>query len=303
LSEQSEKHAGILYALGAFAIWGLFPVYFKSVAHVPALQVLAHRIIWSMPFTAALISAAGDWRALIEAVSHKKVLYTLFITSLLIALNWLLFIYAIVSGHVLQSSLGYFMTPLFNVLFGMIFLKERLRPPQLLAVLLAVAGTLNLCFFYDKPPWISLVLAVSFSLYGLLRKTVKIESVNGLFVETALLFPVSAAYLIYVAVMGTGAFGTVNMSTTLLLLAAGVITALPLVWFTSGARRLPYATIGVFQYIAPSGHFLLAIFLYHEKFTIYHLITFVCVWTALAIFTMDMAMGQKRMRSYMQKKH
>ncbi len=296
MSEQHETRIGVFYALGAFTIWGLFPLYFKATANVPPLQVLAHRIVWSIPFTALLIAVKHDWHALIAAVSQKKVLYTLIGSSMLIGINWLLFIYAIVSGQVLQTSLGYFMTPLFNVALGVIFLKEKLRRAQLMAVILAAAGTLNMSLFYEKTPWISLVLGISFSFYGLLRKTVKIESVNGLFVETMILFPFCAAYLIYVGVQGTGAFGTINMGTTVLLALAGVITALPLVWFTSGARRLQYATVGIFQYIAPSVHFMLAVFLYREKFTVIHLITFICIWTAIGVFMTDTVLGQRRMK-------
>jgi chloramphenicol-sensitive protein RarD len=195
------------------------------------------------------------------------------------------FIWAITDGRVLETSLGYYINPLVNVLLGVLVLRERLSPWQALAVALATIGVLNLAFQLGSIPWVSLTLAVSFGIYGLIRKTIRLNSIEGLFVETALIAPLALGYLIYLGVTGTGALGAHDGTTDILLLLSGVVTALPLLAFASAARRLQYTTVGFFQYIAPTGHFLLAVFVYGEAFTGAHLVTFGLIWTALAIFT------------------
>ena len=289
-----EQKIGVLYALAALGFWGIVPVYFKAVQHVAPLEILCHRVVWSVPFTALLITLGRDWGALVKAVSARKVLGTLFLSAILVATNWFIFIYAIITDRLLQASLGYFINPLVNVLLGVVFLRERLRPWQVLAVFLAVAGTFNLTVNYGMLPWISLTLAFSFGFYGLIRKTVPIESVNGLFIETSLLFPFAVGYLLYRAVKGVGAFGVIDWHTTTLLLLAGLVTSLPLVWFTSAARRLQYTTIGIVQYLGPSLQFLLAVLYYHEPFTSVYLITFAFIWAGLAIFIADSLFLQRR---------
>jgi chloramphenicol-sensitive protein RarD len=288
------QNIGVFYALGAFGFWGIVPIYFKALQHVAPLEILAHRVVWSVPFTALLITMSRDWKGLWEALSGRKVLSTLFLTAMLVASNWFVFIYAIVTDHVLQASLGYYINPLVNVLLGMVFLKERLPPWQGLAVLLAAAGTFNLALSHGKLPWISLALAFSFSLYGLLRKTVRIESLNGLFVETSLLFPLAFGYLTFLTVKGASAFWIIDWQTTALLALAGLVTSLPLVWFTSAARRLRYTTLGILQYLGPSLQFLLAVFIYREPFTHAHLLTFGCIWSGLAIFVVDSLSQQRK---------
>ena len=289
-----EQKIGVLYALAAFGFWGIVPVYFKAVQHVAPLEILCHRVAWSVPFTALLITLGRDWGALVEAVSTRKILGTLFLSAILVATNWFIFIYAIITDRLLQASLGYFINPLVNVLLGVVFLRERLRPWQVLAVILAAAGTFNLTVNYGMLPWISLTLAFSFGFYGLIRKTVPIESVNGLFIETSLLFPFAVAYLLYRAVKGVGAFGVIDWQTTTLLALAGLVTSLPLVWFTSAARRLQYTTIGIVQYLGPSLQFLLAVLYYHEPFTSVYLITFAFIWAGLAIFIAGSLFLQRR---------
>lgn len=278
---------GVLLAVAAFAWWGLVPIYFKAVAGVGPLEVLAHRVLWSAPLAGLLLALqgggfAGLWRGL----AQRGVLRTLALSSLLIAGNWLLFIHAVDSGQLLQSSLGYFIAPLVNVLLGMTFLGERPGRWQWVALGLAGLGTLNLVLRQDGPPWIALALAVSFSLYGLLRKQVAIESVAGLFIETLLLAPLSLAWLGYEAWRGGLAFGHGGWGPSLLLLAAGVITTLPLIWFTAGARRIPLFMLGICQYIAPSLQFLLAVWAYGEPFTTVQLTTFALVWSGLAILVL-----------------
>jgi len=288
-----EQNIGVLFAIAAYGFWGLVPFYFKAVGHVSALEILSHRIIWSVPMTVILIILARDWAKLMESLASPGVLRTLFITALLVASNWLIFIYAVNTGRVLQASLGYYICPLVNVLLGVIFLKERLRPFQILSVLFAAAGTAILTIHYGKFPWIALFLAFSFSIYGLLRKTIRIESVNGLFVETTLIFPFAAGYIIYLGIRGGLCFGVIDYRTTLLLVLAGAVTTFPLVWFTSAARRLQYKTMGLLQYIAPSLMFLLAVFRYGEPFTAINLMTFGCIWTGLVIYVFDTLLLQR----------
>ena len=275
------------YATAAFLFWGFIPIYFKAVQNVPSLTIACHRIVWSIPFTVLLITLINDWKNLWDALLARKVLIILFLSTILFAINSVVYIYAIVIGRILEASLGYFINPLINVLLGMIFLRERLRPLQILAVLMAVAGTLNLSFEYGKIPWIALSLAFSFSLYGLLRKTVRIESLNGLFVETSLITPFALAYLMYPAIKGVDIFGQFDFKTGFLLVMSGIVSTLPLLWFTSGARRLRYSTIGLLQYLGPSLNLLLAVFYYHEAFTISYFITFILIWTGLAVFILD----------------
>ncbi|MCA1906199.1 MAG: EamA family transporter RarD [Desulfarculus sp.] len=283
---QPDKR-GVLLAAGAFAWWGLVPIYFKAVAGVGPLEVLAHRILWSAPLAGLILALqGGGFAGLIPALAQRGVLRTLCLSSLLVAGNWLLFIHAVDSGQVLQSSLGYFIAPLVNVLLGMAFLGERPGRWQWVALGLAGLGTLNLVLRQDGPPWIALTLAVSFSLYGLLRKRVAIESVAGLFIETLLLAPLSLAWLGYEAWRGGLVFGHGGGGPSLLLMAAGVITTLPLIWFTAGARRIPLYVLGVCQYIAPSLQFLLAVCLYGEPFSGAQLTTFALVWGGLAVFVL-----------------
>jgi len=265
----------------------MIPIYFKAVEHVPPLELLAHRVAWSVPLTAMLITVGRDWGQLRRSIRDRRTLGTLALSATLVAVNWFTFIYAVTTGRIVEASLGYFINPLVNVLLGVLVLHERLTRPQWLAVLLALAGTLNLTLSSGAPPWIALTLAVSFGVYGLLRKTVRIESVNGLFVETTMLAPVAVGYLLWLFSRGEGAFGTIDRRTDLLLIVAGVVTTLPLVWYTSAARRLRYITIGLLQYIAPSLQLLLGVLVYGESFTRAHWITFGLIWTGLAVFTWD----------------
>ena len=282
-----EQKTGVFYGLMAFVFWGLVPIYFKAVGHVHPMEILCHRIIWSVPLTALLVTFFRDWKNLREALRSGKVIGTLFLSATLVAVNWFVFIWAVNTGQVLQGSLGYFINPLVNVLLGMIFLRERIGTWQILAVLLAAAGTLNLTLNFGKLPWIALTLAFSFGFYALLRKTVQIESVNGLFVETGLLFPFAFGYLVLLGVKGTVSFGTIDSWTTTLLVLAGFVTSLPLLAFTSAARRLQLTTMGILQYIAPSTYFFMAVFYYQEPFTVAHLVSFGFIWTGLAIFMAD----------------
>lgn len=285
---------GGLSALAAFSIWGLAPIYFKAIAQAPVLEVLAHRVVWSAPLLLILIVLWRRMPALRVALRDKRTLLLLTFSTILLSVNWVIFIWAITDGRVLESSLGYYINPLMNMLLGVAVLRERLSLWQGIAVVLAVAGVLNLIFQVGAVPWVSLSLAGTFSVYGLIRKTMTLNSVEGLFAETVLLLPLALLYLIYLGVTGTGSLGAYDRMTDGLLLAAGIITALPLLAFASAARRLNYVTVGFFQYIAPTGHFLLAVFVYAEPFSQAHLVTFALIWTALAIFSFQSLRSVRR---------
>ncbi|WP_225911610.1 EamA family transporter RarD [Desulfuromonas versatilis] len=278
---------GVFFGLAAYLIWGFFPAYFKALAQVPPLEVLAHRIFWSAALLLILVFAMGRRQALAAAFADRATLRILTCSTLLIAANWLIFIYAVAAGQVLQSSLGYFITPLINVALGFVFLKERLRPLQNLSLLLAVAGVLILTLSYGQVPWIALALAGSFGTYGLLRKTANIDALLGLTVETCLLAPLALGYLLVVGAGGEGRFLGADLSLNLLLPLAGVVTSLPLLLFAGAARRLRLATIGFLQYITPSLHLLLAVAAFGEAFTLVHLVTFACIWSGLVLFSLD----------------
>lgn len=280
---------GIAYGLAAYLLWGFFPLFFKQLAHVAPLQVLAHRIVWSLPTLAMIIMATGGWSDVRKAVLQRRVMLTLCSTTLLIAVNWFVFILAVTRNEVLQSSFGYFINPLVSVLLGFLFLRERLNRLQAASVAAAFGGVSILAVQWGGIPWIALVLAVTFGVYGLLRKIVKVGALTGLFIETLLLFPVAAGYLIFIARNGNGAFLAVSTATTSFLVLGGVITAIPLLWFSLSARLLPLSTVGFMQYLTPTIHFLLAVLLFRESFDMAHLLSFLCIWTGLGIYTFDAA--------------
>lgn len=275
---------GLIYALCAFGFWGLVPIYFKALQHVPAMEVLAHRVFWSVPVTLLMLLLGRGWGRFIGSVKSTRVLFTLVASASLVMVNWFVFIHAVQSGRVLEASLGYYVNPLVNVLLGTVFLGERLRRTQVAAVLLAAAGTLNLVMSLGVVPWIALVLAGSFGLYGLIRKTVAVEPVEGLLVETVLMVPLALGYLLWLGLKAQICFGLVDLATTILLALAGAVTVLPLVWFTHAARRLPLSTLGLVQYLAPTAQFFLGVLVYAEPFGWKHLLTFACIWAGVGIF-------------------
>ena len=281
-TEAQRTRTGMLYALATFGAWGLNPFYFKAVDQFPAIEVLAHRVVWSSLLLAALISWGRQWPQVRAAVTARRTLATLALTPLIIGGNWMIYIHAMDSDQVLESSLGYYINPLVNILFGRVFLGERLSRTQMAAVALAAIGVLNLAIAFGEPPWLALGLAGTFATYGLLRKLARVEALPGLFIETLFLLPVALGLLL---VLGTR-FGRVDPATDLLLIAAWPVTALPLLWFTHAARRLKLSVLGFFQYLSPSCQFLLAIFAFGEHFGPAHYVTFACIWTAIAIFTL-----------------
>ena len=294
IQNKDQSLVGAFAALAAFSMWGFFPLYFKAVSHLPAFEILAHRIVWTVFFVGMLIIITGNLKKVRAVFANRKLLATLLLSSLLVSFNWLVFIWAVSHDMILQSSLGYFINPLVNVALGLIFLKERLRLLQWVAVGLSVIGVGNLIIQHGTIPWAALTMAISFGLYGLVRKIAVVDAQTGLFVETTIILPPVLAYLIYIGIEGTGAFNPMDIQLTGLLMMAGLMTATPLVLFAIAAKRLLLSTVGFFQYIAPTGHFLLAVFLYNEPFTDAHKVTFVLIWMALAIYTVDTLIAHRR---------
>lgn len=277
----------MLYALTAFFIWGVAPLYFKHIGFVPAGEIVTHRIIWSCVFLILLVWWTKSGRAVLAVFRHPRYLALLTLTAVLIAANWLLFIWAINHDHMLESSLGYFINPLLNILLGMLFLGERLRQWQWFAVALAVSGVVLQIVTLGVFPWIALALAGSFAVYGLLRKKMAVDSLTGLLVETLVLTPVAAWYLFLYADSATSQLSQNTLALNLWLIAAGIITTVPLLCFTAGAKRLRLSTIGFFQYIGPSLMFIFAITLYHEPIVWQKWLTFALIWSALVVFSWD----------------
>lgn len=280
-------HSGLLYAALAFVWWGLFPLYFRVVTTVPPAQVLAHRVMWCLLFLAALLTWRGQWAWMRRVVRQPKVLAAFVASALLIGANWLAYIWAVSRGHVLEASLGYFITPLVNVLLGMTILHERLRRAQWLALAIAAGGVLWLTLQAGRPPWIALSLAVSFGGYGLLRKIAVLGALEGLTLETLLLAPLALLTLGIATLDGSASFPAPDALTNLWMIALGPITAVPLLLFAAGARRLSMATLGIMQYLGPSIQFLLGLWVFHEPFSAARFGGFACIWAALVIYTLD----------------
>lgn len=278
---------GMLFAITAYVMWGLFPLYWKMLQQVPALEILAHRMTWSLVFLLLLLLVRRRWAWLKTAVSNRRTLLLVVASAALLSLNWFIFIWGVNAGFIVEISLGYFINPLVSVLMGVFFLHERLRNGQWAAIFLAAAGVIYLAVRYGELPWIALSLAFSFALYGLIRKTAPLGSLEGLSLETALMFLPALGYLIYLESVGTAAFGHVDGVTTGLLGLAGMVTAVPLLFFAAGARRIKLATVGILQYIAPTLQFLIGVFVYHEPFTADRLVGFSIIWLALLIYTLE----------------
>lgn len=286
MSSSDQTKAGVLYAIAAYTMWGIAPIYFKALTHIPAPEILMHRVVWSVLVLVVLILGLKHMRKVQDALLSAKVVFTLLLAGMLLAGNWLLFIWAVNNDFMLEASLGYFINPMINVFFGRVFLGERLRPIQQLAVTFAIIGVLASVFSYGEPPWVALTLATSFSIYGLLRKQVNVDSMPGLFIETSMMLPAAMIYWIFFATVTPDL--TVNSSSlNALLLFAGIITTAPLLCFTAAARRIKYSTLGMLQYIGPSLMFTLAVVIYDETLSQGRLITFALVWTGLVVFTYD----------------
>jgi len=285
---------GILNGIGAYALWGLFPIYWKFLHEVSALQVIGHRIGWSFLLLIVVILLTRQWSEFRAAALTSKTIVIYSIAAVLLSLNWLVYVWGVNSGFIVETSLGYFINPLFSMLLGVVFLRERLRPAQWLPVALAAAGVIYLTITYGRPPWIALSLAVTFGLYGLVKKLAPLGSLYGLTLETALVFPIALVYLAFVGFNGSGAFLQQGALTDILLIGTGVVTSIPLLMFASAARQIPLTMIGVLQYIAPTLQFLIGVFLYDEAFDRSRFIGFSLVWLALIIFWLENYLANRR---------
>lgn len=280
-------HTGILSATLAFLCWGLFPLYFHAIGGIPPVQILAHRMLWSLLFLVIVLLVRRQW-AWLNLVRQPRVFFSFVASALLLSVNWLIYIWAVNNGHVIEGSLGYFINPLVNIMLGYLLLKERLRPAQWMAIGVAALGVAWLTWQAGHVPWIALALAASFGGYGLLRKTAALGALEGLSFETMVLFPLAAGYVVWLTLHGENAFiNTDSDSTRLLLVLAGPITAIPLLLFASGARRIPLSVLGLLQYLSPTLQFLLGVWLFHEPFDAERLIGFALIWTALALFAAE----------------
>ncbi len=275
---------GILFAFAAYGMWGFFPIYFKLIQAVPALQILAHRFVWSVVLLSILLAVTHEWKRFRAAIT-PKIIFTYAIAACLLALNWYTYIWAVNAGLILEASLGYFINPLVNVLLGVVFLKERLRISQWIPIGLAGVGVLYMTFAYGALPWVALTLAFTFGMYGLMKKISPLNSLHGLSLETAVLFIPAAGYLLLAEAQGGAAFGHSGVVPTALLVFTGVITVVPLLLFAGAAHRIPLTTLGLVQYITPTLQFLIGVLLYHEPFTHDRVIGFSIIWLALAIYT------------------
>ncbi len=278
---------GPLLAAVAYLMWGVLPIYWHALAGVPALEILLHRIVWSLVVVLALLALRKEWQWLADGLRHPAVFRVFFVTAALLAVNWLVYLWANNNGHIVETSLGYFITPLVSVVLGLLVLHERMRPGQWLSVGIAALGVLFLVLTAGGTLWISLLLALSFGFYGLLRKTARLGSLEGLTVEMAILFLPALAYLLYLSSSGQAAFGAGDASTTTLLAFSGVVTAVPLLLFASGARLVPLTTLGLLQYIAPTMQFSIGVFIYHEPFDQARLLGFSIVWFDLADYSVE----------------
>ncbi|MBG0791358.1 MAG: EamA family transporter RarD [Desulfovibrionaceae bacterium] len=286
-TDPKQKTYGFAAALAAFTAWGLLPIYWKSLITVNPFEILCHRIVWSLVFISVILTLVRGWGETFAAVRSKRDILVLALSSLMIGGNWMLYIWAVNTGHVVETALGYYINPLVNVLFGCLFFRERLKPTQMAAIGLAALGVINAVASHGELPWISLCLAVSFALYGLLRKIAHAESLPGLFLETMVLGPFALAYLVMAEINGTAALFHQSLSIDLLLVGAGAATASPLIGFAYGARRLRLTVVGLLQYIAPTIAFCLGVFVYREHFTSSHLVTFALIWAGLVVYTVD----------------
>ena len=282
-----QHTSAFIAGVAAFGTWGLVPVYWKLLGKVPALEILAHRFVWTIIFLGVLISWQGRWPEVMANLRSRRSALFCFGSGIMVGLNWLLFIWAVNISRVLETSLGYFMTPLVNVLLGAIILRERLSLWQIISILIASVGVSGLAFGYGQFPWIALGLCISFGLYGLLRKQSGTAAIPGLFLETLFLLPLAIFYLVLLVNRGASIFGPSHFSLSAILTTTGIVTAVPLVWFGYAARHLRLVTVGFLQYLSPSISFVLGLFVYHETFTREHFITFLLIWIALALVSAE----------------
>ncbi|MFC3882245.1 EamA family transporter RarD [Bacillus songklensis] len=287
---QQNQTTGIVYAAGAYLMWGVLPLYWKLLDQVPSEEILAHRVFWSFIFMMILLAAGRrigeSLREFKKLMRSPKSFFSLAAASLLISINWFVYIWAVNHGHVIEASLGYYINPLVSILLGIIVLKEKLNSWQIISVVSAAAGVLFLTGHYGKFPWIALILALSFGLYGLAKKMIPMDSTMGLTFETLMVTPLAVAYLVLLFVKGEAGFGTASLLNHALLIGAGVATAVPLLYFAKGAKLIPLSMVGILQYIAPTITLILGVFVFHEHFSKVHMLAFSFIWTGSIIFSL-----------------
>jgi chloramphenicol-sensitive protein RarD len=288
---------GILAGIGAYTLWGLFPIYWRLLEQVPAIEILAHRIVWSLVFVVSILILQRDWQWITGALHNRRMLVVYTLAAILLSINWFTYIWAVNAGYVVEASLGYFINPLVNFLLGVIFFKEKLRGGQVAAVVLAVLGVVYLTVAYGSLPWISLVLAFTFGLYGLIKKMAPLESKHGFSLETMALFLPALGFLLYRGATGMGAFMQNGTVITLLLILAGPVTSIPLLMFGFAARSIPLSMLGFIQYIAPTLQFLLGVFVYNEPFPMSRLVGFCMIWLALLLYSIESVRFNRRQKA------
>ncbi|WP_242342645.1 EamA family transporter RarD [Anaeromyxobacter terrae] len=285
-AEGARRAAGVGYAAAAYLMWGLFPLYFHALAGVPAPEILAYRIVCSTLFVAALVTLQRRWGDVLRQLRAPRTLPSLAVSAVFISANWLVYVWAVNAGRVLEASLGYFVNPLVSVLLGVVFLREPLTRAQRIAVVIAAVGVVALVVRAGTFPWVALALAFTFGLYGLIRKRVRVDATAGLLGEVALLTPIAALYLASLGAAHAGHFGAGARVTTFLA-ASGVVTAIPLMLFALGVQRLRLSTIGLLQYVNPTVQFAIAVLVFREPFSAAHALTFGCIWLSLAIYSIE----------------
>ncbi|RZQ55737.1 EamA family transporter RarD [Pseudidiomarina tainanensis] len=292
--DAARSRQGVFFAIAAYTMWGVAPIYFKWLQEVPALEILSHRIIWSFVLVFILIMALRRGNRLKPVLQNKQQMARLTLATCLLGGNWFLFIWAINNNHILDASLGYYINPLLNVAIGMAFFAERMRKMQLIAIALAVVGVLIQVISFGSVPWVALALACSFAIYGAIRKRLPIDSITGLWLETLILTPAVLVYLVFFASSSAADMTQNTWQINTLLIAAGVVTTAPLLCFTAAAQRIRYSTLGFFQYIGPSLMFILAVWVYGEPLAADKLVTFAIIWVALALYSIDTLVHQQR---------
>lgn len=295
----NPRSYGVLYALAAFAAWGLLPAYWKQVQDVPPIEILCHRVVWSCLFLCLIISLQGRWAEVREVAGTTAHTKKLFLSGTLIAFNWFIYIWAVNSNHVVETSLGYYINPMVNVLIGFLLLGERFRRLQVLAIALALGGVAYSLLAYGRPPVFALTLALSFAFYGYARKKIKVLPIPGLLIETCVLLIPALGYLSWRLVSGQSLF-LQRIDLTLWLIGSGMATSLPLLWFASATRRLQLSTIGILQYLAPSIAFVLGVYVYGEPFGVHSLVTFSLIWLGVIVYSLELLrhVGSDRKKSY-----
>jgi chloramphenicol-sensitive protein RarD len=280
----SEERRGVWLAIGAYTVWGLLPIYWKALHNVPAASILANRIAWSAVFVALLLTLQRNWAWLRPTLHSRRIIVTYVAAAIFLSVNWYIYIWAVNAGYLVDASLGYFITPLVNVVIGVLVFRERLSVGQWTAVGLAAAGVLYITFSYGQLPWIGLSLAFTFGMYAMVKKQARLPSLEGMALETGTIFLPAVAFLVYREVAGDGVLGHTDGLTSLLLVATGVLTVIPLLWFSDAAQRIPLSTLGVIQYISPTLMFFLGIFVFNEPFDMHKLVGFALIWAALAVY-------------------